>query len=285
MHPTPIFVTGAGGNVGREVVRGLLARGAAVRVGLYGREPATEGTDGVPFDFLDPATFAPAFTGVHRLFLVRPPALGNVERDIRPAVDAAYAHGVRHVVFLSLIGAERNPIVPHAAIEKLLVASDMAWTMLRCGFFMQNLDTTHCADIVEHDDIFVPAGNGRTAFIDVRDIGEVAARALTEPGHENVAYPLTGSESLSYDDVAAIMTEELGRPITYSDPSPLSFARRMRQRGHPRAYVNVMLGIYLTTRLGMAKQTHPDAATLLGRPPITMRQYVRDYATSFQSKG
>ena len=279
-----IMVTGATGNVGREVVRGLLARGARVRAGVSDEADARRAPAGAAevalFDFTAPATYT-ALDGITHLFLMRPPAISNIKRDMQPAIDYAVAAGVGHIVFLSLIGAERNRIVPHARVEKLLLKSGVAWTMLRCGFFMQNLGTTHRADIVEYNDIFIPAGQGRTSFIDVRDIGAVAARTLTEPGHENTAYPLTGSEALTYGQVAAIMTEELGRHITYSDPSPLSYARRMRERGYARGYINVMNGIYLTTRLGMAASVHPQAAELLGRPPITMRQYVRDHAAAF----
>lgn len=281
-----ILVTGATGNVGREVLRELSARGAATRAAVYNLADAPQVTGGaaeaVRFDFRDPTTFPAAFAGADRLFLMRPPAISNVKRDMQPAIDYAARQGISHIVFLSLIGVERNRIVPHAKIEKLLMHSGVGWTMLRCGFFMQNLDTTHRADLVEADDIFVPAGGGRTAFIDARDIGAVAAGVLTEPGHENKAYNLTGSEALSYGEVAAIMAEELGRPITYSDPSPLAFARRFRRRGYPGGMVNVMLGIYLTTRLGMAAGISPDVERLLGRPPITMRQYVRDYAATFQ---
>lgn len=281
-----ILVTGATGNVGREVVRELAARGAAARAAVYNVADAqrapTEAAETARFDFLDPATFPAAFAGVDRLFLMRPPALSNVRRDMQPAIDYAARCGVGQVVFLSLVGAERNRLVPHAKIEKLLMASGMPWTMLRCGFFMQNLDTTHRADLVEADDLFIPAGGGRTAFIDARDIGAVAARVLTEPGHDHQAYNLTGSEALSYGEVAAILSEELGRPITYSDPSALAFARRFRRRGYNRGYIGVMLGIYLTTRLGLAASISPDVERLLGRPPNTMRQYVRDYADKFE---
>lgn len=282
-----ILVTGASGNVGREVVRELVARGAAVRAAVFdnGDGLLDSAAEVVRFDFRDPATFPAAFASVDRLFLMRPPAISNVRRDMKPAIDYAAAQGVRHIVFLSLLGAERNGLVPHAKVEKLLIKGDAPWTMLRCGFFMQNLDTTHRADLVEHNDLFIPAGRGRTSFIDVRDIGAVAARVLTEAGHENRAYALTGSEALTYGEVARIMTEELGQPITYSDPSPLAFVRRMRRRGHPRGYVNVMAGIYLTTRLGMAGAVTGDVARLLGRPPITLRQYVRDYAGAFRRGG
>jgi uncharacterized protein YbjT (DUF2867 family) len=279
-----ILVTGASGNVGREVIRALKWRGVAVRAALYdsaGELSPEEAADAARFDFTDPSTYADAFNGVTRMFLMRPPPIGNVERDMRPAINYAAGRGLKQIVFLSITGAERNPVVPHARIEALLRASGAPWTMLRCGFFMQNLNTTHRADIVEHDDLFVPAGDCRTAFIDARDIGAAAARVLTETGHEGQAYTLTGSEALTYREVAAIMSEELGRPIGYSNPSSLVFARRMRKRGHPWGYIGVMVALYLTTRLGMAEAVAPDAARLLGREPITMRQYVRDYAASF----
>jgi uncharacterized protein YbjT (DUF2867 family) len=284
-----ILVTGAGGNVGREVVRALAARRAPVRAALFNvddeRRDLPDGVEAARFDFEDPTTFPAALAGVGRVFLMRPPAISDVNRAIKPFIDYAARTGptnaVAHIVFLSLLGVERNPVVPHARIETLLQDSGVPWTMLRCGFFMQNLDTTHRADIVEHGDLFIPAGRGRTAFIDARDIGAVAARVLTEAGHDNRAYRLTGQEALTYDEVAAIMTETLGRRITYSRPSFLAFARRMRRRGHPWSYIAVMAGVYLTTRLGLAEAVTPDAAALLGRPPITMRQYVRDYACKF----
>jgi uncharacterized protein YbjT (DUF2867 family) len=281
------LITGASGNVGREVVRSLAGRpGVRTRAATYdaagaGRVPP-EADETVRFDFGDPSTFDAALDGVSALFLMRPPAISDVNRFIKPFIDRAAAAGVRRVVFLSLLGVERNRLVPHARIESLLTASGMAWTMLRCGFFMQNLDTTHRADIVEHNDLFIPAGEGRTSFIDTRDIGAVAARVLAEPGHEGRIYWLTGSEALTYGEVAAIMTEVLGRPINYSAPSPTAFARRMRRRGHSWGYISVMEGVYLTTRLGMAAAVYPDAADLLGRAPISLRQYVTDYTASFR---
>ncbi|MBP6786404.1 MAG: SDR family oxidoreductase [Candidatus Promineofilum sp.] len=281
-----ILVIGAGGNVGREVVRHLAERGATARAAVTHQADTARPPDGaaeaVLFDFLNPDTFPAAFDGVERMFLLRPPAISAVRRDILPAIEYAAVAGVRQIAFLSLVGAERNRVVPHAKIEALLRASGIPWTMLRCGFFMQNLNTTHRADIVEHGDLFIPGGRGATSFIDVRDIGAVAARTLTEAGHDGRAYELTGTESLTYGDVAAVMTEELGRPITYSNPSMVAFARRMRRRGHPWSYIWVMEGIYLTTRLGMAAAPAPDAERLLERPPITMLQYVRDYADAFE---
>jgi uncharacterized protein YbjT (DUF2867 family) len=277
-----ILVTGATGNVGGPLAKLLHEQGQPLRAAVSSPSSVRKLPDpAIPWavlDFEDPQTYAAAFAGVDRLFLMRPPQMADVARSIQPVIDYATAVGVRHIVFLSLIGAEKNKVVPHAKIEELLQRGPAAYTLLRAGFFMQNLSTTHREDIVEYDDVFVPAGKGKTAFVDARDLAAVAALALTQEGHENKAYPLTGSEAIDYGTVAAILSEVLGRRIGYSDPSPLTFGWRMRQRGGAWGYIGVMTAIYTTTRLGMAATVHPDLGNLLGRPPITFRQFAEDEA-------
>ncbi len=109
------------------------------------------------------------------------------------------------------------------------------------------------------------------------DVAAVAVRVLTENGHQNKAYPLTGSEALSYGEVAQIFGEELGCPIKYPRPGALAFALRMWARGMAWAFIGVMIGIYTTARLHLAGTVTPDMARLLERDPITVRQFVRDY--------
>lgn len=271
-----VVVTGATGSVGGEVVRLLAERGAPVVAAVRDPEyplPAPA----VAFDFENPTTYELAFRGARRLFLVRPPAVSDVKGSILPALDAAREAGVRHVVLLSLLGAEKNSVVPHRAIEDYLRESGMEWTFLRAGFFMQNLTTTHRADILERDEIMIPAGRGRTSFIDVRDIAGVAARALSEPGHEGRAYDLTGAEALTYGEVAEVLSEVLGRPIAYRRPGLLGFMAHMRRRRHALPFILVMAGIYTTARLGLAGRVTDDVERLLGRPPISFRQFAHDH--------
>jgi uncharacterized protein YbjT (DUF2867 family) len=276
-----ILVTGPTGNVGGEVFTRLMAKGAPAVAAAHNVDKARQqlGVDAaiVHFDFTKPETFKVAFDGVEKMFLVRPPAIADVKQDIAPALVAAKHAGVKHAVFLSLLGVERNPVVPHRAIEKAVRESGMAWTFLRAGFFMQNLSTTHCDDIRERGDVFVPAGKGRTSFIDVRDIAEVVVKVLTEPGHENKAYSLTGAVALTYGDVAREMTEVLGKPVRYSNPSPRNFGKEMRRRGTPLPFILVMNALYTVCRVGGAAQVTPDAERLLDRKPIAMRQFIEDY--------
>ena len=280
-----LLITGATGNVGQHVVELLEGTDHQVRVAsrsVTGASPAAANVSAVKFDFLEPSTFEAAFQGVERMFLVRPPALGDVKRQIVPALQAANRAGVKQVVFLSLFGAEKNAWTPHRQIETFLESSSLQWTFLRASFFMQNLNTTHRPEVMERDEIFVPAGRGKTSFVDARDLAAVAAKALTEPGHKSRAYDLTGSQALDYFEVAQIFREMLDRPIRYANPGWWRFARRMRQRGLAWSYIVVMIGIYTTARLGWAGRVSPELEQLLGRPPITMRLFVEDHARVWQ---
>lgn len=278
-----IAVTGAPGNVGTPLVRALLARGARVRVlarrpeaarAVFGERPALEYR---PLEFGDRRTYVPAFQGVGRLFVIRPPQVSQVARDMVPALDVALGAGVEHMALLSLQGAEKITFVPHAQLERYLRESGAAYTFLRPSFFMQNLTTTHLPEL-RRGEVYVPAGRGRTSLIDVRDIAEVAALVLTEPGHAGQAYELTGSEALTYTEVAGKFSAATGRPIRYTDPSPLAFFRHMRARGLPAAQVLVMEAIYATARFGLAGRVTPDTARLLGRAPRSFDDFARDVA-------
>lgn len=277
----PILITGATGNVGQEIIKILYEQQQPVRAAVVSDEAAKRLPAPVPwqqFDFMDPETYQASFAGVKKMFLMRPPHISHIERDMKPAIDYAIQLGVEHIVFLSLLGAEKNKIVPHAKVEKLLLHSPINYTLLRCGFFMQNLSATHRQDIQEFNDIFIPAGHGKTAFIDVRDIAAVAVKILTEPGHERQAYPLTGNEALDYYQVAEIMTQCLGRSIVYSNPSLLRFFWRFWRRGYPLSYIGVVSAIYMTTRFGLAETITPHTQQILGRAPISLKQFVRDHA-------
>ena len=273
------LVTGAGGNVGREVCAELLRRGVPLRAAALDERAAAAvpgGVPWVPFDFARPETYAAALEGVDRVFLMRPPHMAKAAA-FDPFTAAMRAAGVRQVAFLSLLGVEKNPVVPHHAIEKRLRASGLGWTMVRPAFFMQNLTTTHLADL-RAGRIVVPAGNGRTSFIDVRDIGAVAALTLAEDGHVGKAYSITGGEALTYDECAALLSEASGRRIVYTRPSGREFARHMAAQGFPPDYVLVMRGIYLVCRLHLAGRITDELPRLLGRPAISFARFARDSA-------
>ena len=278
---SPILVIGALGNVGAEVIKYLLTTGVKVRAADMSEEKIKarfgSSIEAVRFDFTDPTTYEATFKGVEKMFLLRPPHITNIKRDMYPSIDAAKRTGVKHVVFLSLIGIESTTYVPHYKVETYLKKVNLQTTFLRCSFFMQNLSTTHRKEIKERSEIFVPVGMAKTSFIDARDIGAVAAVALTQDGHANKNYDLTGSEALSYWQAAKILSEVLGREIQYKNPNPVYFLIETMRRGTPFMFALVMTGLYTSTRFGMAEPITNEVERLTGRKPISFKEFANDY--------
>ena len=271
-----LVVTGPTGNVGAELVRLLADRGpTSLRVAAHRPERlrARYGSSipSVAFSYDDRASWGPVLADVASLFLVFPvPRPSTVRRWMLPFIDAAVAAGCRHIVYLSVPAAERAPI-PHRTVERHLGDSPVTVTVLRASFFMQNLCrgiTTHGVDIAERGEVFIPAGNGRTTFVDARDVARVALQVLDGPvPTSDVTHTLTGPEALDFDQVAAQLSDALERPVRYTDPAPWRFWRRMRRRGVPRDVAAFMLGVYTLTRLRRNDPQTDQLARLLGRPP------------------
>lgn len=283
-----VLVTAALGKVGREVVAQCSSRGIPVRAAdLDDQAVATRfpSQDAARLDFLDKSTWGPALSGCDGLFLLRPPPLGDMSATLCPFVDAAYRAGVQHIVFLSVMGADRKEWVPHRKVERHLMASGDAWTILRPGFFAQNLQDAYRRDLIEDDRIYVPAGEERVAFVDVRDVAEVAARVFDDPTpHRAGVLTLTGGEAITFEEVARLLTGALLRPIRYQPATVLGYAHHLRRdRQLPWMQVVVQSILHLGLRRGDARHVDPTLERILARPPRTVAEYVRDAAVTWTS--
>lgn len=280
-----ILITGASGNVGKEVLTQVVATGAKVRAGYQSAGRATDAPSGVEIatiDFNRPDTLRMAIQGVDRVFLVGPPTqeLTALERN---ATDALKGSGVRHLVKVSAIGG-RGSIFPsqHAESEDYIRSSGIPYTFLRASGFMQNAVNYDAATINSQNAFYGSYGDGRISQIDIRDIAAVVARVLTEDGHEGKIYTLTGTKAISATDVARILSSELGREIRYVDLPPDQLKQALIGAGVPEWSANALVDLHRLYREGGASEVSVDVEQIVNRKPISFEQFVRDFRQAFQ---
>ncbi len=214
-----ITVFGATGTTGAPLVDTLLAKGASVRAVTSAPSKLdalrAKGCEAVAADFTDPAALARACDEAEKIYLVTPAHL-NMRQWKANVIEAAKAAGVRHIVVATGLGASPKAGLTfgkwHSETQELLKQSGLDWTFVQPTYFMQNLlwQTGNIAkDAVYYDDL-----GGPVAWIDARDIADVAAEALTAPGYEGKALGLTGPEALTGEDIAALLSRVTGRTVT-----------------------------------------------------------------------
>lgn len=276
------LITGSTGNIGKYVVEELINLNKDIKVAVRKNEdikrfPQSSQIEAVQFDFLEQSTFEKALKDVEGIFLVRPPKLANPQKDMLPFLNAAKDNNVKKIVFISLLGVEKNPVVPHKKIENMIKESGIPFCFLRPSFFMQNLNTNHREEIQNRNELFIPAGNSKTSFIDTRDIARAASFTLVDEKYDNTIHTITGNKAINYYEVAEIMTEVLGKEIKYKNPGLIKFRKERIKRGTPKEFANVMVFLYLMTKLGTAKYVNNVLKDLIKREPISFKQYVIDH--------
>jgi uncharacterized protein YbjT (DUF2867 family) len=275
-----ILVTGARGHVGRAVLNALVAAGQDVRAAS--RDATTlevpDGVAKVRADLEDPSTLDAALDGVRSVFLyVRPSGIDGL-------VKAAEAAGVRHVVLLSS-GATLEPKSAqsriaklHRVVEEALIAAPFAETLLNPGSFATNTLGWR-ADVAEGV-VRTPYPDSRVGAIHERDIGDVAAKILTDGSHAGQALQLSGPSPISFREQAAVLADVLGRPLRVEELTPERAAARMTALGWPpEVPPEVLRAMERTTR-------EPSVVTdvvreVTGTVPRTFRQWAEDHRADF----
>jgi uncharacterized protein YbjT (DUF2867 family) len=286
-----ILITGATGNVGRQVVQQLARRGADVRALV--RDPAKAdfpaGVNVVQGDLLDVQAMRRAFDGVSTLFLLNAVVPDEFTQAL-VTLNLAREAGIERVVYLSVIHSDRYLNVPHFAgkfgVERMLEQMGFAATILRPTYFMDN-DLMVKDVVLGHGVYPMPIGAKGLAMIDARDIGEIAALELLR--RERAAGPLplerinlVGPDTLTGNDVAALWSSVLGRPVAYAGDDTAGFENNLRNFMPPWMAYDMRLMAERFLSEGMV----PDAGDverltqLLGRPLRSYRAFAGEIAAS-----
>ena len=284
-----ICVTGAGGTVGSELIKQLESAHAPFRAAYFSVEKAeavrARGIDAVVIDYNGPETLRAAFQGCDKLFLLGPNVQAQTQLELN-AVEAAQRVGVRHIVKLSVMGADEEAYaiaLVHRAVEKAIEASGMAWTFLRPNSFMQNVVTYMSKTIKAEAAFYSASGEAKISHVDVRDIVAVAVEALTRSDHVGKAYTLTGPDALTYDEIADELSKAVGRLIRHISLSPADLKNGMLAEGMPAEIADRMLDLERYYREGRASHITHDIKEVTGRDPRRFAQYAREIASSLQS--
>jgi uncharacterized protein YbjT (DUF2867 family) len=263
--------------VARDVARLLEEAGHAVRRGTS-RAP---GAGQVHVDLVSGQGIDEALRGVDGAFVFAPPGYTNQDVLLPPVFAAAKRLGVRKVVMMSAMGADASDETPMRKAELALERSGVAWNVIRPNWFMQNFHTFWLHGITHHNAVQLPVGDARTSFIDARDIAAVAASLLQRSDLDNQAFDLTGSESLTHAEAAAILSHELERPIRFEDITPESMRPGLLAAGLPADYADFLLLILSYLKAGYAERQTEAVLRITGQAPRTFAAYAHDFREAY----
>jgi len=278
-----VLVLGATGKTGRRLVPRLAARGVTVRAAS--RHPATRHPDAgqVLFDWDRPGTHLAALAGADAVFLVTADGVEDTTSQVGPFLLQAARAGVRRVVVLSSLLVE-FPNTPADSgrhrLERQVRESGLQWTILRPGFIDQNFSEGFLlSGILAAGVVASAAGDGQVAMVDAGDIAAVAAAALTEPGHAEATYAVTGPEGLTFDAAAAIIAAAAGRPVRHQRIFPAELAGILGRAGLPADYAASVVASQVAIAGGHAATVTDVVRTVGGQDPVRFADYAASVHT------
>jgi uncharacterized protein YbjT (DUF2867 family) len=263
------LVLGGTGKTGRRVVARLEKRGIPVRIGSRSGVPS--------FDWDDETTWGPPLDGVQSVYVTyySDLAFPGAADAVRSFAKAAVESGVRRLVLLSGRGEEGAQRGEQAVRE-----SGAAWTVVRASWFCQNFSENFLLEPVLSGEFAFPAGDVAEPFIEVEDIADVAAAALTDEKHAGQIYAVTGPRLLTFAEAVAEIAKAAGREIRYIPVSPEQYASSLLEHGLPQDLVNPLVELIATVLDGRNARLSDGVQRALGRAPRGFADYARDTAAT-----
>ncbi|HWZ97702.1 MAG TPA: SDR family oxidoreductase [Candidatus Dormibacteraeota bacterium] len=284
-----ILITGASGSVGREVVREMMKTGGEFCAMFRSKEEAAKAPQGVKTviaDFADAGSLQRALEGVESVFLVCSPVQQLVELEGNMIEECKKA-GVKKIVLNSALGAgDCGKSFPswHRKVEDKLEASGVEFVFLRPNGFMQNILAFLAPSIKAQGAFYDAMGNAKTSYVDVRDVGAVAARTLTAAGHSGKIYELNGPEALTQDEIAKRISEKSGRVVSHVNIPREAHQKAMLDLGMPEWQVKALIELQDYYVSGRAATVDGVVEKLLGRPARTMDAFLAENASEFREQ-
>jgi NAD(P)H dehydrogenase (quinone) len=272
-----IVVTAATGRLGRHVVEGLRKQGVKFAAGV--RDTAVDlGVETRLLDYDRPETLEAAFQDAEKILLISGSELGKRVAQHTAVVEAAKKAGVQHIVYTSAPHADTTELIlapEHKGTEEAILASGLTYTFLRNGWYHENYGDTFKQGAATGE-IAGAAGDGRVASAAREDFADAAVAVLTQPGHENKIYELTGDIAWTFAELAEEIAKVADRPVTYRNLTAEGLQEHLVSVGTPPEAAGFVAALDANIAAGTLGHTPGDLRTLIGRPTTPVSVAIKE---------
>ncbi|EEY9362882.1 SDR family oxidoreductase [Escherichia coli] len=277
-----IAITGATGQLGHYIIESLMKTVPASQIVAIVRNPAkaqalaAQGITVRQADYGDEAALTSALQGVEKLLLISSSEVGQRAPQHRNVINAAKAAGVKFIAYTSLLHADTSPLGladEHIETEKMLADSGIVYTLLRNGWYSENYLASAQAAL-EHGVFIGAAGDGKIASATRADYAAAAARVISEAGHEGKVYELAGDSAWTLTQLAAELTKQSGKQVTYQNLSEADFAAALKSVGLPDGLADMLADSDVGASKGGLFDNSKTLSKLIGRPTTTLAESV-----------
>jgi NAD(P)H dehydrogenase (quinone) len=281
-----ILVTGATGHLGSAVISQLLKNTPAHNIVAFARDEnkanhlKEKGIEVRIGTYDDISSLNLAMKGIEKLLLISGNGPTRLQQH-KNVIDAAKKAGLRHIIFTSVALKDMKTAAIRSLMGDLYQAEDyikesgLTYTLLRNTLYTGATPLFGGVRVIQTG-ILLPSGNGRVPFALRREMGEAAANALLQNGHENQTYEITGSALYSYVDVARELSALSGKTVTYTDADPLTFPNKLKEFGLPEFVVLLVSGFAADVKSHQFEIVTKDLEKLLGKKPASLKESLKE---------
>lgn len=282
-----IVITGAAGNFGKATIENLLNKGAnpssivaLVRDESKASNLKDKGVVVKIGDYDQYGSLVDAFQGAEKVFLISGTDLANRSKQHQNVVSAAKEAGAKHILYTSIERKFDDPNSPlgdlassHFETEKAIKDSGLDYTIFRNNLYLEVIPM-FVGEKVFETGIFLPAGEGKSAFASREDLAEAVANVLLSEGHENKEYAMNNTKNYSFGDVAETLSSISGKEVNYVSPSVEVYSDVLSKAGVPAVYIGMFVGFAEAIKQGQQEAPKTDLEELLGRKPTSLKDYL-----------
>lgn len=281
------MITGASGQLGKEVVKLLLQKTEVTKIAVLVRDPlkvsdlGALGVEVIKGDYEDYTSLLSAFADVDKLYFISGSDVMNRLKQHENVVKAATEKGVKHIIYTSFQRKSEDGSSPiamvadaHIKTEALIKASGLTYTILKHALYADILPMFIGEKVFETGTIYLPAGEGKSAYATRSDLAAGAVAVLTSKGHENKTYEFSASQSWSFPEIADILAEITGKSITYISPEMVDYKETLAKLGVPAEFIGVLAGFSGAIKLGEFDFPDQTLFRLIGRDTFDMKRFL-----------